>query len=82
MEDKVLIKRCSSKGAFEVITNKKIDLQKLKGKFEMIVEVPDFVIVKSKCEISVYKNGKMLIKNCKTKELAEEESNKILGVVR
>lgn len=70
---KSIVRKCSSKGAFEVITNKKIDLKKLEKQFEVIVCASDLIIIKKdNCEITVYKNGKMLIKNCENIKEAEK----------
>ena len=75
----MIVRLCSSGGAYEVIPDKqlKINLSKLKDKFEIVVETPSVVIIKDKFEVSIFKNGKLLIKRCNDKEKAEEQAKTI-----
>ena len=73
----LIVKKCGSGGAFEAIYPKKIDLKKLKKHFETIVDVPDLIIIKTDYEITIYKNGKMLIKGCESMANAKKEYEKI-----
>lgn len=68
-----VVKRCSSRGAFEVVSDKKIAFNKIKEKFKPIAETPVLVLVKFKgCDISCFKTGKLLIRGCEDKEKAEK----------
>ena len=76
----MIIRRCKTKGAFEAIPerNMNLNLEKIKSKFEKIADLPILVIVKiNNAEITCYKNGKLIIKNCEIKEEAEKLANKI-----
>ena len=67
-----IIKKCSTKGAFEVVSDKKIDFNKIKNKFKVIADTPVLLLIKLKdCDISCFKTGKLLVKGCKSKEKAE-----------
>lgn len=70
-----VLKRCSSKGAFEAIPKKNLnlDFDKINKKFKVMVFTPVVVLIKIRgCDMSCFKNGKLLIKNCKDKENAEK----------
>ena len=75
----MIVRRCSSKGAFEAFPEKqvKVDLSSLKNGFVVIVETPVLVIVKDVFEVSVFKDGKLLIKDCGSLEAAEEQAAKV-----
>jgi len=77
----MIIKRCSTKGAFEAVPEKpvKLDLNKLKSKFETIADLPILIIIKHNgYEITCFKNGKLLIKNCDSESIAEKLANEIM----
>lgn len=68
-----ILKRCSGKGAFEAVPKKdlNIDFSKVKRMFKVIASTPVVMLVEFKdCEISCFKNGRLLIKNCKDMESA------------
>lgn len=68
-----ILKRCSGKGAFEIISDKKLDFNEVKNKFKVVAETPVLILVEFKdCGISCFKSGKLLIKGCKSKEKAEK----------
>ena len=68
-----IVKKCSTKGAFEVVSDKKLNFENAKKKFEVIADTPVLLLVKVKdCDISCFKTGKLLIKGCKSKEKAEK----------
>ncbi len=68
-----LVKKCSTKGAFEVVSDKKFNFENVKKKFKVIADTPVLLLIKVKdCDISCFKTGKLLIKGCKGKEKAEK----------
>ena len=75
----MIVRRCSSKGAFEALPEKqvRIDLVSLKKKFSVLVETPVLVIIKDQFEVSVFRDGKLLIKQCDSQEKAEEQAKRI-----
>lgn len=80
----MIIRKCSTKGAFEAFPEKNIqlDLSKLKS-FKAIATTPFLVIIKDKFEVTCFKTGRLLIKNCANKGDAEKQAVKIykkLGV--
>jgi len=78
-----VIKRCSSKGAFEVISDKKIAFNKIKEKFKLIAETPVLILVKFKgCDISCFKTGKLLIKGCGDKDKAEKIVKEFYSILK
>lgn len=77
-----IIKKCSTKGAFEVVSDKKFNFDKVKKKFEIIADTPVILLVKVKdCDISCFKTGKLLIKGCKSKEKAEKIAKEFYKVI-
>ena len=78
----LIVKKCKLGGAYEVNYPKRIDLNKLKGKFETVVSAPDLMIIKNKCECTICKNGKILIKGCDNQEEAQSEYESILRCIR
>jgi|GEM_PF-2118119 len=76
----MIVRRCTTKGAFEALPERNIqlDLKKLKTKYIAIADLPILIIIKYKeYEITCYKNGKLIIRNCIVKEDAEKVANKI-----
>ena len=76
----MIIRRCSTKGAFEAIPEKNIQLNlaKLKEKYKVIAEIPILVLIKyADYEITCYKNGKLLIRKCNDQEEALKIAEKI-----
>lgn len=81
----MIVRRCSARGAFEAIPDKNLnlDLNKIKSKFETIADLPILVLVKYKeFEVTCYKNGKLLIRKCETKEEAEKIAEEIYQVAK
>lgn len=75
-----IVRRCTTKGAFEAIPEKsmQLNLDKIKSKYTAIAEVPILVIIKyENYEVTCYKNGKLIIRNCTVKEDAEKVAEKI-----
>ncbi|HLC85925.1 MAG TPA: hypothetical protein VJG30_01405 [Candidatus Nanoarchaeia archaeon] len=76
----MIIRRCSTKGAFEIIPDSPnyVDFMKLRKNFKVSFEIPVLLIIEyEKYSITCYNNGKILIKNCSS----EEEAEKVLGVL-
>ncbi len=79
----MIIRRCSTRGAFEAIPDKVITLklEKIKNKYKIIADLPILIIIKiNNYEITCYKNGKLVIRNCDIKEEAEKIANEIYGI--
>jgi len=71
----MIVRRCATKGAFEVIPDHvfSFDLSKLKSNFRITFEVPMLVMLEyGEYVVTCYKNGKLLIKNCDSEEEAED----------
>ena len=74
----MIIRRCSTKGAFEVIPEVHLKFNDLKKRFKVNFEIPNLIMFDySTYSISCYKSGKILIKNCNS----EEEANEIVEVL-
>lgn len=76
----MIVRRCSTRGAFEVIPEKnmQLNLNKIKSKYETIADLPILVLIKyENYEVTCYKNGKLIIRKCDVKEEAEKIAEKI-----
>jgi len=75
----MLIKKCKLGGAYEAYPQEKIDLNNVKDNFEIITLLPVLAVIKFENKIiTIYKHGKIIIKDCET----EEEARKITeGVI-
>jgi len=72
----LITKACSTKGAFEVKSNKKLDFKDIEKRFKVLVDTPVLIIIKVKNkEVTVTKN-KILVKNCN-----KEQATKIGKIV-
>ena len=72
----IIIRKCRTKGALEAIPERNIqmNLNKIKSKFDVIADLPILVIIKiNNYNITCYKNGKLVIRNC----TEVKEANKI-----
>ncbi len=79
----MIVRRCSTRGAFEVIPEKpiNIDLKKIKAKYETIADLPILVLIKcNNYEVTCYKNGKLLIRKCDNKDDAEKIAEEIYSL--
>lgn len=78
----MIIRKCSTKGAFEALPEKntQLDLTKLKS-FKTIATTPFLIIIKDKFEVTCFKTGRLLIKNCPKKEDAEKQAVRIYRVL-
>ncbi len=79
----MIVRLCDTKGAYEALPEKemKVNLKELKKKFTVLIETPILVIIKDSFEVSVFKNGRLLIKDCKLQERAEEQAKKVYEVL-
>lgn len=76
----MIIRRCATRGAFEAIPEKNMNLNlvKIKSKYQTIADLPILVIIKfNDFEITCYKNGKLIIRKCDVKEEAEKIAERI-----
>ncbi len=76
----MIVRRCSSKGAFEVIPEKSncIDFVRIKKNFKVSFEIRALVIIEhDKYNITCYKNGKIMIRNCNSIEEAEKVAEEL-----
>lgn len=76
----MIIRRCATRGAFETIPERhmQLDLSKIKSKYETIADLPILVMIKyNNYEVTCYKNGKLIIRKCDVKEEAEKIAKKI-----
>lgn len=76
----MIVRRCSTRGAFEAIPEKnmQLNLSKIKSKYETIADLPILVLIKyDDYEVTCYKNGKLIIRKCDVKEQAEKIAEKI-----
>lgn len=75
----MIIRKCSTKGAFEAFPEKDkfLNIKKLRTLYKTIADTPFLVIIKDKFEVTCFKTGRLLIKNCPNKEDAEKQAVKI-----
>ncbi len=76
----MIIRKCRTRGALEVIPEKNIqlDLGKIKEKFETISLIQILAIIKiNNCIVTCYKNGKLLIRNCQDEKEAEKIADEV-----
>ncbi|MBS3167891.1 HesA/MoeB/ThiF family protein [Candidatus Woesearchaeota archaeon] len=74
------VRKCKTKGALEVIPEKSIQLKlnKLKDNYEIISELPILAILKiNSYQTTVYKNGKILVRDCSSEEEVKKIAEKI-----
>ena len=77
--ERMIVRVCSTRGAFEVLPEQKMDLDfgKLKQRFQALIETPMVLIVKDAYEVSCKKNGNLIVKRCETSAGAEEQARRI-----
>ena len=81
--EKMILKRCETKGAYETIPDKiiKLDINKIAKVFNATSVLPMLVMLNiDKHIVTCYKTGKLLIRDCATELEAEEIAKKIYGV--
>lgn len=86
MKIKVMMKinfslgKCKTKAAFSAKLRQKgkIDLAKVKSKYEVILETPILLVIKVQgIEIIVHSHGELMFKNCSDTELMEKLAEEI-----
>lgn len=75
----MIVRVCATKGAFEVLPEKKMSLNfdALKKKFIIIIETPLVLIMRDMFEVNCKKNGILLVKHCENPKDAEEQAKRI-----
>jgi hypothetical protein len=74
------VNKCKTKAAYsaKLSKNGKLDLSKIKKKFEVVFYSPIVVVIKIQgCEIIVHKHGELLFKDCTNKKKIEQIAKKI-----
>lgn len=82
---KMIIRRCKTRGAFESIPEKntQLNFKNIISKYKPSVELPILIMIKvGDSEVTCYKNGKLLIRDCKTEEEAREVAEKVYGIAK
>jgi hypothetical protein len=80
MTIKYSLAKCKTKAAYSAKLQQKgkLNLEKIKTKFETVMETPILLIIKEKdIEIIVHQHGELLFKNCQDTELMERVAEKI-----
>ncbi|MBT4651086.1 hypothetical protein HOC13_01040 [Candidatus Woesearchaeota archaeon] len=75
-----ILSKCKTKAAFSAKLNKngKLDLGKLKEKFEVVMETSILLVLKIEgIEIVVHRHGELLFKNCEDVSLMEKIAEEI-----
>ena len=67
------LEKCKTKAGYTAKFNKKIDLSKIRKKFEVVLDTPILVVIKVEgVEIVVHKFGEALFKRCEDVELMKK----------
>ena len=80
MEHNFSLAKCKTKAAFtaKLKNPKKLDLNKIKAKYEVILETPILLVIKVKnIEIIVHGHGELLFKKCEDTEWMEQTAKEI-----
>jgi len=75
--------KCKTKAAFsaKLKNPKKLDLNKIKAKYEVILETPILLVIKvNEVEIVVHGHGELLFKKCEDVEWMEKISKEIYSI--
>jgi hypothetical protein len=77
---KFSLAKCKTKAAYsaKLMQKGKLDLAKIKKKFEVLMETPILLVIKTKTgEVIVHSHGEILFKKCTDTELMEKIANEI-----
>ena len=77
------LEKCKTKAAYSAKLKRQqhLDLQKIKQKFETVLETPILLVVKVEgIEVIVHGYGELLFKKCEDLELMKRIAEKIYGV--
>jgi len=80
---KFSLAKCKTKAAYsaKLLQKGKLDLAKIKKKFEILMETPILLVIKTKTgETIVHSHGEILFKKCTDTELMEKIAEKIYRV--
>ncbi|MBT4935544.1 hypothetical protein HOL21_02925 [Candidatus Woesearchaeota archaeon] len=78
-----VLAKCKTKAAYsaKLKSPKKLNLQKIKEKFTVILETPILLVIKEQgIEIVVHGHGELLFKKCNDTALMESIVKKVYGV--
>lgn len=76
------LEKCKTKAAYSAKLKKhrQLDLQKIKKKFEIVLETPLLLVLKVEgVEIIVHSYGELLFKKCQDQELMRKIAESIYG---
>jgi len=73
------IEKCKDKGAYSAkpLKNLKIDLDKIRKKYNIIQDAKIGLVVKDKCEVVIYEYGELMFKNCNDMEYMKKFAKEI-----
>ena len=77
------LNRCKTKAAYsaKLVKRNKLNLDKVKGKFEIVLETPILLVINSKAgEIIVHGYGELLFKKCEDIDLMKEIAEEIYSI--
>jgi hypothetical protein len=83
MTIKFSLAKCKTKATFsaKLLQKGKLNLNKIKSEFEIVMETPILLVIKTKTgEVVVHSHGELLFKNCEDYELMEKTTEKIYFV--
>lgn len=75
---KFSIAKCKTKAAFKAKLDKKLNLEKIKEKFNVKLETPILLVIEEKgIEVIVHKYGELMFKKTSDMNLMEEIAKKV-----
>ncbi|MBT3814392.1 hypothetical protein HOE37_04375 [Candidatus Woesearchaeota archaeon] len=80
---KFSLAKCKTKAAFsaKLMQKGKIDLKKVAKKFEVVMETPILLVIKTETgEVIVHSHGEILFKKCMDTELMEKVAEEIYEI--
>ena len=80
MRIKFSLAKCKTKAAHstKLMQKGKLDLKKIKKKFEILLETPILLVIKSNAgEVIIHSHGELLFKKCEDIQLMESVAEKI-----
>jgi len=83
MNQDFILGKCKTNAAFSAKLKNphKLNLNKIKQKFEVVLEIPILLVIKEKgIEIIVHGYGELMFKNCNDTELMERIAKKVYVV--
>jgi len=83
MTIKFAISKCKTKAAYSAKLRQKgkLNLNKIKDQFEVVMETPILVVIKTQVgDVIVHNHGELLFKNCYDLELMEKITKRIYSI--